>query len=366
MRKLATIRRIDELRPIEGADAIECAVVGGWSVVVKKGEFTAGQLAVYLEIDSWVPTELAPFLSKGSEPREFNGVRGERLRTIKLRGQVSQGLLLPTFKAGLKVPEQAKTEIVVIKDKEGVPLPFIEGDDVTEPLGIQKWEAPVPAQLAGQVRGNFPGFVSKTDQERIQNLTKELEQWQGNRQFTWEVTEKLDGSSMTVYVRDEDEGVCSRNLDLKLDENNSFWKVALRENLIEKIRATGRNLALQGELIGEGIQKNPYGIKGQDFRLFDIYDIDRGDYMTPLERRVFADTHGIKHVPLIMTEYVIDGVVHLVQTVGSGVQGLLSLAEGKSMLNPNAEREGLVFKCNTFGGPTFKAISNKFLLKGGE
>lgn len=355
MRKLATIRRIDELRPIEGADAIECAVVGGWSVVVKKGEFYNGELAVYLEIDSWVPTELAPFLSKGSEPREYNGVKGERLRTIKLRGQVSQGLLLKTVSV-----DNAALAIGPLQ------FPAIEGYDLTEDLCIQKYEAPIPAQLAGQVRGSFPSFVSKTDQERIQNLTKELEQWQGNNQFTWEVTEKLDGSSMTVYVRDEDEGVCSRNLDLKLDENNSFWKVAIRENLIEKIRSTGRNLALQGELIGEGIQKNPYGIRDQDFRLFDIYDIDRGDYMTPFERRVFCDTHNIKHVPLIMTEYVIDGVVHLVQTVGSGVQGLLALAEGKSALNAKAEREGLVFKCNTFGGPTFKAISNKFLLKGGE
>jgi len=351
MRKMATIRKIDEIRPIEGADAIEAAVVGGWVVVVKKGEFTVSELAVYLEIDSWVPTELAPFLSKGSEPREYNGVKGERLRTVKLRGQVSQGLLLPLSVCLSRLADATDKDV---------------GEDVSDWLGIQKWEAPVPAQLAGQVRGNFPGFISKTDQERIQNLTKELEQWQGNYKFTWEVTEKLDGSSMTVYVRDEDEGVCSRNLDLKLDENNSFWKVTIRENLIEKIRRSGRNLALQGELIGEGIQKNPYGIQGQDFRLFDIYDIDRGDYMSPLERRVFADTHGIKHVPVIMTEYVIDGVVHIVQTTGSGVQGLLTLAEGKSMLHAKAEREGLVFKCNTFGGPTFKAISNKFLLKNGD
>lgn len=328
MRKLATIRKIDAIHPIEGADAIEAAVVGGWTVVVKRGEFTAGDLAVYLEIDSWVPTELAPFLSKGQAPREYNGVKGERLRTVKLRGQVSQGLLLPWTVGG-------------------------EGDDLTENLGIQKWEAPIPAQLAGQVRGNFPGFISKTDQERIQNLTKELEQWQDNPQFTWEVTEKLDGSSMTVYVRDEDEGVCSRNLDLKLDENNSFWKVAIRENLIEKIRRTGRNLALQGELIGEGIQKNPYNIKGQEFHLFDIYDIDRGDYMTPLERRTFCGTHGIKHVPVFAKEMVISEFV----------QGLLTMAEGKSVLNTKAEREGLVFKCNTFGGPTFKVISNSFLLR---
>jgi RNA ligase (TIGR02306 family) len=337
-RKLATIRKINEIRPIEGADAIECAVVGGWQVVVKKGEFTAGQLAVYLEIDSWVPTELAPFLSKGQEPREYNGVKGERLRTVKLRGQVSQGLLLP-LSVAFELSPTTSVDILNV--------------DVSEGLKIQKWEAPIPAQLAGQVRGNFPGFISKTDQERIQNLTAELREWQGDPKFTWEVTEKLDGSSMTVYVRDEEEGVCSRNIDLKRDENNTFWRVAIKEDLIAKIRSTGRNLALQGELIGEGIQGNRYKITGQDFRLFDIYDIDRGDYMSPAERFALATELGITHAPLIAKGMVIEEYV----------QGLLAMAEGKSVLNAKAEREGLVFKCNTFGGPTFKAISNSWLIK---
>jgi RNA ligase (TIGR02306 family) len=354
MRKLATVRKIVEIRPIEGADAIEAAVVDGWTVVVKKGEFAAGELAVYLEIDSFVPTELAPFLTKpGHFPKEFNGVKGERLRTVKLRGQVSQGLLLPLHNdpSGTYVhkfdPSGSGEEFTM--DVE-------EGTDVTEFFSIQKWEAPIPAQLAGQVRGNFPGFISKTDQERIQNLTAELREWQGDPKFTWEVTEKLDGSSMTVYVRDEEEGVCSRNLDLKRDENNTFWRVAIKEDLIAKIRSTGRNLALQGELIGEGIQGNRYKITGQDFRLFDIYDIDRGDYMSPAERFALATELGITHAPLIAKEMIIEEYV----------QGLLAMAEGKSVLNAKGEREGLVFKCNTFGGPTFKAISNKFLLNGGE
>ena len=95
-RKMATIRRIDAVQEIEGADKIEVAVVGGWKVVVKKGEFKKGELAVYLEIDSWVPTEVAPFLTKaGNKPKEYNGVKGERLRTVKLKKQISQGLLLP-------------------------------------------------------------------------------------------------------------------------------------------------------------------------------------------------------------------------------------------------------------------------------
>ena len=95
MRKLASIRKIAELNPIEGADVIEVATIDGWKVVVKKGDFSVGELAVYCEIDSWIPTNLAPFLSKGQEPREYGNVKGERLKTIKLRGAVSQGLILP-------------------------------------------------------------------------------------------------------------------------------------------------------------------------------------------------------------------------------------------------------------------------------
>lgn len=342
-RKLATIRRIDEIRPIEGADAIEAAVVGGWTVVIKKSEFKVGDLAVYLEIDSWVPHELAPFLSKGQEPREYNGVRGERLRTVKLRGQVSQGLLLPL-------------NVLAIKTDSGEYLgdwEQFEEYDVSERLGIQKWEAPIPAQLAGDVEGVFPAVIPKTDQERIQNLTEQLKEWQGNTDFHWEVTEKLDGSSMTVFVHGDREGVCSRNWSLKETAGNTLWVVTRRERIIEKLRNTGRNLALQGELIGEGIQGNAYKITGQEFYVFDIYDIDRGEYLTPLERRLFCDTHGIKHVPVLAKEMVIQ----------EWVTGLLAMADGTSTLNPKAAREGLVFKCNTFGGPSFKCISNRWLIK---
>lgn len=340
-RMMAWVAKIDEVKAIPEADKICAYRVGGWWVVDKKSAYNVGDLCVYVSIDSWVPTELAPFLTKpGHTPKEFNGVQGERLRTVKLRGQISQGLLLPLSVFPHSLGFYYATDKTV-------------GEDVSHWLGIQKWEAPVPAQLAGTVRGNFPGFIPKTDQERIQNLTAELREWQDNPQFTWEVTEKLDGSSMTVYVRDEDAGVCSRNMDLKEDAANSFWRVALEMDLIGKIRNSGRNLALQGELIGEGIQGNRYGIVGQQFHLFDIYDIDRGDYMTPVERRVFCDTHGIKHVPVLATEMVIQEFV----------QGLLTMAEGKSVLNGKTEREGLVFKCNTFGGPTFKVISNSWLMK---
>jgi RNA ligase (TIGR02306 family) len=339
MRKLATIRKIDALRPIPDADAIECAVIGGWTAVVKKGEFEAGDLAVYCEIDSWIPHALAPFLSKGKEPRVFDGIAGERLRTMKLRGQLSQGLLLSRYVALDKIGE------------------IQVGQDVSELLGIVKYEAPIPAQLAGEVKGMFPGWIQKTDQERIQNLKEELEHWKVEKHL-WEITEKLDGSSMTVYLRDGEFGVCSRNLELKPNPNNSLWKVAIRNNLEGKLRAAGRDIALQGELIGEGIQGNPYKIRGQEFYLFDVYDIDRACYFTPDERKALAIEHNINHVPIFGT-YETNEL--------TSIDLLLQYAEGNSVIGNigGTTREGLVFKSQD-KQCSFKAISNKFLLKGGD
>ncbi|CAB4241523.1 RNA_lig_DRB0094, RNA ligase [uncultured Caudovirales phage] len=336
MRKMATVRKIDLLRPIEGADAIECACIGGWTVVVKKGEYTAGDLAVYCEIDSFIPAAIAPFLTKpGQYPKVFEGVEGERLRTVKLRGQLSQGLLLPYAICG-KI--------------------CTEGEDVSELIGITKYEAPIPAQLAGEVRGMFPTWIPKTDQERIQNLSVEFKQWLDEK-LTWEVTEKLDGSSMTVYVNGEDFGVCSRNLNLKDVEGNTLWRVAHRDQIITAITESKRNLAVQGEIIGEGIQGNPYKIKGQSFYVFDIYDIDAAQYLKPNERQAFCELYELMHVPVVAYS------AELYDTLGiTTIEQTLKFSEGKSNLNPQTEREGLVFKCHTLD-QSFKAISNKFLLK---
>lgn len=336
IRKMATIRKIDELRLIPDADSIETAVIGGWTVVVKRGEFVAGDLAVYCEIDSWIPTHLAPFLSKGREPLEFNGIKGERLRSVRLRKQLSQGLLLPM---------SCLTDF-------GADL--WEGADVSETLGVVKYDAPVSAQLAGDAVGLFPGWIPKTDQERIQNLTNELAEWH-TQDLTWEVTEKLDGSSMTVFVRDEEEGVCSRNLQLRKNATNTLWQVALREQIIEKIRASGRNLAMQGEIIGEAIQGNRYKVRGQQFLVFDIYDIDAGRYLTPSERITVVAKLDIKHVPVLRSAFSIEA---------QKVNDLLFTAEGASVLCgvDGPEREGLVFKCNS-SQVSFKVISNSFLLR---
>ena len=349
MRKLATVRKIDEIRPIEGADTIECAVVGGWTVVIRKGEYQIGDLAVYCEIDSWIPTELAPFLSKGQEPREYNGVKGERLRTVRLRGQLSQGLLLPF------------TTAMAIKIGAGPGSKFEDylDTDVTDFLGIQKWEAPIPAQLSGLIRGNFPTAVPKTDQERIQNLKKELEDWKA-RGLAFECTEKLDGSSCTMYLDEDGEfHVCSRNLDLAYDENNSFWRMAIKYDVHNRLMTANlKQFAIQGELIGEGIQGNPYNIKGQDFYVFDMYDVYLGKYVSPEDRQGLITQLELKHVPTYVTNWKLNET--------DSVESLLKLAESKSELNSKTEREGIVFKCHEDPSVSFKVISNKFLLKGGN
>lgn len=345
MRKLATIRKIDELNPIEGADAIECAVVGGWKVVAQKGLYQVGDLAVYFEIDSWIPTEIAPFLSKGKEPREFEGVKGERLKTIKLRGQLSQGLLMPLDEVKRFGPDQDVGF--------HVPVTWAEDEDVTEALGIKKWEKPINAQLAGVCRGNFPSLIPKTDQERVQNLKKEIAAAQG---MMFEATEKLEGSSMTVYQLKGEFGVCSRNMDLKESEGNAFWATARKDDIEAKMRAVDEfwDFAIQGELIGPGIQGNIYKLSQPEFRVFDVYDIMKGEYLLPEARRELIHNMGLKHVPVIAPYF----------TLNATVDELLAMAEFKSEL-ASVEREGVVFKQND-GGMTFKAISNKYLLKSGD
>jgi len=347
---MATIRKIDALTLIEGADAIECATIGGWKVVVKRGEFTVGGMAVYLEIDSWVPTELAPFLSKGKEPREYEGIKGERLRTVKLRGQVSQGLLLPVFN------DVTGTYLMIYADETGeYSLTVAEGEDVSELLGIVKWEMPMNAQLAGMARGNFPTQIPKTDQERVQNLKKEITQ-AAEDGLQFEVTEKLEGSSMTVYLIDGVFGVCSRNLDLKETEDNTFWQVARRDNIEAKMRAvpTGGDFAIQGELIGPGIQGNIYKLPKPEFRVFDVYNISGGFYMTPRGRRALITMMGLLHVPVMFVD----------KDLGVGsVEEILEWADAQSVMGDitGPWREGIVFK-EVNGGMTFKSISNKYLL----
>jgi RNA ligase (TIGR02306 family) len=290
MRKLVTIRKITGLRPIEGADMIELAELDGWTSVVKKGDFQVGDLVCYAEIDSFLPDGNSSwqFLVDKSS-RVFEGQRGHLLRSVRLRGCLSQGLVLPL------------TAHAAIKDANDANI----GEDVTELLGIKKWEPEIPACLAGLVKGNFPGFIPKTDQERCNNLLAEI--FVDNAASQYEVTTKLDGTSCTIYRRDGELGVCSRNLELKLcDENkdNTLVRVLYDTLLYVALPAIGRNLAIQGEVMGPGIQKNREQLKRATFFVYDIYDIDRQVYCTPAERATLMEQlckfcPELQHVPIV-------------------------------------------------------------------
>jgi len=339
-RKLATVRKIVDIQPIEGADMIELAIVDGWKVVVAKNVgHKVGDMVIYCEIDSFLPIkEEFEFLRKSSY-KKMGDQEGFRLKTIKLRGQVSQGLILP-----ISVLNPTDTNIYV--------TPF-EGLDVTDMLGIVKYEPPIPAELAGKVKGLFPSFIRKTDEERIQNLASEYELFktQNKEGVKFYVTEKLDGSSATYYFKDGIFGVCSRNLELLETEGNTFWKVARELMLEEKLGTLDNNICLQGELIGEGIQGNPYKIKGQTVRFFNAFNIDTQEYLGLGEFIALINGMNLETVPVLDTNF----------TLPETVEDMLKVADDKSVLNFSFDREGIVIRSSD-RTISFKAISNKFLL----
>jgi RNA ligase (TIGR02306 family) len=331
-RKLASVVKIVDIQPISGADAIMVASVKGWKVVVKVGEYKVGDLAVYYEIDSFLPIRPQfEFLRKSSFKR-MGSSEGFRLKTIRLRGQISQGLLTP-------IPE-------------GISNPK-EGDDLTEALDIVKYEPPIPAQLAGKIKGTFPSFIPKTDEIRIQNFESEVGfSPVGERAY---VTEKLDGTSFTCYFNNGVFGVCGRNWELSETSDNSLWRMANVLQLKEKMTKHGKNIALQGELVGAGINGNLYGLSDHKLYFFTGYDIDKG-------RRMFFDELEwvlfglqLQMVPLL------EKYGFVIPNESNIVDYMLKYAEGKSVLNMEVDREGVVVR-GLEKEFSFKAISNTYLL----
>jgi len=271
-RKLASIQTILSLAPIPGADNILAAQVLGWQCVVRKGEFNVGDLCVFFEIDSILPiADWNAHLRKGSDVN-----KPLRVKTIRLRGQLSQGIALPTS----LIPDGVTYEI---------------GQDVTELVGVKKYEPVIPVHLAGTVRGNFPTFLHKTDEIRLQSVPEVLDEVIAMG-IVLVGTLKMDGTSFTAYRRDADFGVCSRNLDFKETEDNTYWKIARKLKLEEILRSEPVNLAIQGELVGPGIQGNRLGIKEIELHLFNLFDIDTGQFRGYSALREFGKKHGLNIV----------------------------------------------------------------------
>lgn len=353
-RKLASIRYVSEISPIEGADNIELAIVDGWQCIVKKDVFKQGDLCIYFEIDSFLPIRPEFEFLRKSSYRKIGEKEGFLVRTIRLKGEISQGLALgfddiPPF--ALPFPS---------KDPE---VDVYNGYDLTEYLGIEKYEKPIPACLSGKVKGNFPSFIRKTDLERVQNIWDKIKfdikkfNKNNSKNLMFEVTLKLDGTSGTFYWNKGNFGVCSRNLELEEDENNTYWRISRKYNIKFLLRELGKNIALQGEIIGEGIQGNPEGIKGQEFYLFDIWDIDSQCYLDMSEKlillkKISSMGFHIPYCPLI-------GILPL-ELFDGDIKKILKYADGNSL---HADiREGIVFK-SLVQDTRFKVVSNEYLLK---
>ncbi len=338
MRKLASLVVIDSINPIPKADAIEVARIGGWAVVVKKGEFAAGEQALYIEIDAFLPDgQPAWQFLVDKQAIEYNNVLGHVLRTVTMRKQVSQGLLVKPSYFGAALQNVAL------------------GEDVGERLGIAKYEAPIPKELEGLARGMYPTRVPKTDQERIQNLASELLLWQ-EAGDAWEVTEKLEGASVTYAHLDDEFHACSRTVDYLDVEGNTMWALAHRLGMPAAFARVfaNRNVAVQGELVGPGIEGNIYKLTEHRFYVYDIYDADAGRYMGSEERLALTKELGLTHVPIVFRAWTLDAAATM--------DAILEMAVGPSALLATQTREGLVYK-RLNGETSFKGISNVYLAK---
>lgn len=344
-RALATVQRISKIDPIEGADSIDVARILGWNCVVKKNEYQVGDLCVYCEVDSLLPEKPEFEFLRKSGFVDRDDMRGFRIKTIRLRGKISQGICFPL-------------ETVIGVPLDGLPE-FHEGDDLTEFLGIKKWEPKISLSMGGKIKGSFPGFIPKTDETRIQSIPDFLERHNGTYCY---VTEKVDGSSVTVFLKDGEIGVCSRNMWMQDTEENVFWATAKKmdiENKMKSVLGEG-NWALQGELLGPGIQGNKYGLKENTILWFNVFNVDTYKYLDFDDFYNLIENMGLETVPFL-NKFILNNTV----------DELVEMSKGESKLN-KIHREGIVIRpCEEkedkkLGRVSFKVINPDFLLKFGE
>jgi len=330
MRKLASVQQILKLEPIPNADSIELATILGWHCVVKKGEFKVGDKCLYMEVDSLIPRySWSEFLFKAEE--EYS-----RIRTRKMLGQVSQGLVIP---------------LSAITNED---LPIDE--DLTERLGIKKWEPVVAECMRGKISGNFPSFIPKTDEIRVQSIVSVLDR---HRDKVWYYAEKMNGSSFTAFVKDGKFGVCSRNNQYYEEDDNAFCNAARKFNIKEKLLSTGLNICIQSEILSPGIQKNIYKFNAIEIFTFNVWDIDNQKYYDYADFIAFCKNLDIQTVPILDDNFRLNDMT---------VDDLVQLSIGESKL-AKVKREGVVIRplveCKDpkIGRLSFKVINPQHLLK---
>lgn len=327
--KLATIQTIKSIEPIEGADAIELARFNetAWQSVVKKNDFVVGQKIIYIQIDTVLPGDAAwsQFLKAKTPVGE-----PVRLRTVRLRGALSQGLVLPLSVLGVCFSESLEV-----------------GTDVAAIIGVTKYEKPMPA--SSEAKGNFPSFILKTDEPRIQNYPKALEWFRGREV---EIRLKMDGTSATYFKRDGVFGVCSRNMELKENAESVYWQIARRFDLEELLP---ENSYIQGEICGPGIQGNPVGLDQPCLFPFNAARLSLGS-------PTFFDVSNCTNWFLMPPPLIWDGEFNF------SLEELLNLArEQRYFGKGNQIAEGIVVRAKNYnlehpllGRPSFKVINDKY------
>src|ERR1035441_9132996 len=336
MNNLATIQKIREILPHNNADALEIAKVLGWNVVVKKGEFRAGDLVIYVVIDTVLP-----------EKPEFEFLRNKhfRIKPIRLRGEESAGICFPL--SILPKDHPIVPDLYDVKTET-----WKEGVDVTEALGVIHYEKPIPAELAGQAKGMLPGFLIMTDEDNIRTYPDALPELWGRPYY---ITRKDDGCSGTFYVNGEEFGACSRRIDLKESEGNGFWRMARKYDLANVLRTAfpGENWAIQGEVCGPGIQDNRLGLTELELHIFNLFNIKTRIYANYDKLVEFCTKYNLVRV----TDIVSDG-----SAFGFNVDELVKLASEQKYPN-GFPAEGIVIrpKEGFTSGVLKKAWSGKVL-----
>ncbi len=342
-RKLASVQRIWKIEPIEGADKVELAHILGWQCVVGKGQFKPMDLAIYFEIDSFLPVrEEFEFLRKSSFKKSDILGEGFKLRTITLRKQLSQGLIMPLS----AFPE--------------IPADVESGTDLTELLGVRKWIIEERATSDGNIIGTLPGSIPHTDETRVQAMPELIRQFAGKEYY---ISTKLDGTSCSIGIDENGFHVTGHNYEYKNDDSSDFYKFVnkcgYQARLEDYLKRMGWNsIVLQGEFCAPGIQKNRLRLKKPEWFVFTI--IIDGKRVDGKAMMLICDVLGIPHVPI--EEFGND-----LPSKYPTVEALLNRADGN--YENAGKKEGIVIRtvepeyCQMIGGYlSMKVVSNKYLL----
>lgn len=389
IRPMATVQKIKDIQPIPGADKIECLTVQGWKVVSRKGEYQIGDNCVYFEIDSIIPDNILKSYGLWDNDKnigKLGGRSGNRLKTVKMRGQISQGLVLPLSVLPPTYCTEEGTDVTSTLCV-GKYITVDEADPVQEweykPRSkfdrfIQKWARKF-GFISARVKYSWPEAISKTDEIRIQSSPKILDELRGVKCY---ITTKMDGQSLTAYIKKvpksfqkyrkffgiEDSEwklfICSRNVNLPEPPvkncKSLYWKNAYKQNLFEKLKLMNGRYAIQGEQCGEKIQGNKMGDPELTLYVFNVIDLETGYVLGLEEMKMVCQKMCLQMVPIVDENFVIDNNVT--------VESMLEMADGKYA--NGATREGIVvrpvipqYSQTTRGRSSFKAISNKFLLE---